>query len=165
MVEVCLKALELGYFEMQFAFQGLADENVWRRPAPGLLSIGELAGHVAYWEAVRLAGNHRDTEGCRITSPLVDLRFQYYTPSVQNPPSDEHQAMNAEQVYRELLRVHQEAVADFKSRNLDIDAELPGAPPGYNYRHVLEYLAFHIAYHVGQMYSVRHLLGEQPPDN
>jgi hypothetical protein len=165
MKEAYLKVLEVGYYEVQFAFEGLADENVWRRPAPALLSIGELAGHTAYWEAVRLAGNHRDTTGCRITSPLVDPRFQYYTASLHTPPSDEHQAMTAEHVHRELIRVHTEAVAHFKSVDIDIDAPLPGAPPDYNYRHVLEYLAFHVAYHVGQIYSARHLLGEQPPDN
>ena len=57
MVEACLKLLELGYFEVKCAFEGLADENVWKRPAPGLLSVGELAGHHAFWEAVRLAGD------------------------------------------------------------------------------------------------------------
>ena len=54
--EKYLEVLELGYFEVQFAFEGLADENVWKRPAAGLISVGELAGHIAYWEAVRLAG-------------------------------------------------------------------------------------------------------------
>src|ERR1700756_5470009 len=56
MVEVYLKLLEQGYYEVKFAFEGLADENVWKRPAPGLLSVGELAGHIAFWEAVRLGG-------------------------------------------------------------------------------------------------------------
>src|SRR5690349_17597692 len=46
MVEACLKLLEVGYYEVQFAFEGLADENVWERPAEGLLSVGELAGHL-----------------------------------------------------------------------------------------------------------------------
>ena len=53
MVEAYLKLLEQGYYEVKFAFEGLADENVWRRPAVGLLAVGELAGHVAFWEAVR----------------------------------------------------------------------------------------------------------------
>ena len=56
MVEVYLRLLEQGYDEVKFAFEGLADNNVWKRPAEGLLSVGELAGHIAYWEAVRLAG-------------------------------------------------------------------------------------------------------------
>ena len=56
MVEVYLRLLEQGYHEVKFAFEGLADDNVWKRPAEGLLCVGELAGHIAYWEAVRLAG-------------------------------------------------------------------------------------------------------------
>ena len=60
MMEAYLKVLELGYFEVKEAFEGLADENVWKRPAEGLLSVGELAGHIAYWEAVRLAGEGGD---------------------------------------------------------------------------------------------------------
>jgi hypothetical protein len=54
MTKTYLEILEEGYFEVQEAFKGLADENVWKRPAEGLLSVGELAGHIAYWEAVRL---------------------------------------------------------------------------------------------------------------
>ncbi len=55
MLDAYLEFLELAYFEVKFAFEGLANENVWKRPAAGLLPVGELAGHIAYWEAVRLA--------------------------------------------------------------------------------------------------------------
>jgi len=56
MLEAYLEVLEEGYYEVKVAFEGLADENLWKRPAVGLLSVGELAGHIAYWEAVKLAG-------------------------------------------------------------------------------------------------------------
>src|SRR5437867_450947 len=72
MVEACLKLLEQGYYEVKIAFEGLADENVWKRPAPGLLSVGELAGHLAFWDAVRLAGDGPDPAQCRVSSPLID---------------------------------------------------------------------------------------------
>src|SRR5205807_8520445 len=62
MVEAYLSVLELGHYELKIAFEGLADENVWKRPAEGLLSVGELAGHIAYWEAVRLAGEGGDSD-------------------------------------------------------------------------------------------------------
>src|SRR5436309_3421107 len=62
MVEAYLSILELGHYELKIAFEGLADENVWKRPAEGLLSVGELAGHIAYWEAVRLAGEGGDSD-------------------------------------------------------------------------------------------------------
>jgi len=178
MVEVYLRLLEQGYYEVKFAFEGLADENVWKRPAEGLLSVGELAGHIAYWEAVRLAGEGGEPEPeangvslmpdlakCRVSSPLIDHRFAYYPTTLATPPSEQHRAMTAQQVCSELLRVHEEAVAHFKARNPDLESTPPGWPPDHTYGAFLEYLVFHIAYHTGQMYSVRHLLGEETPDN
>src|SRR5438105_11820658 len=164
MVEACLELLELGYYEAKFAFEGLADENVWKRAAPGLLSVGELAGHHAYWEAVRLAGDGEDLAKCGVKSPLIDTRFRYYPLTIATPPSEQHLAMTAEQVCNELLRVHGEAVAHFKALNPDPDTRIPGEPH-FTYGEYLKYAVFHLAYHTGQMYSVRHLLGEEPPDN
>ncbi len=177
-VEVLLKVLDQGYYEVKEAFDGLADENVWKRPANGLLSVGELAGHVAYWEAVRLSGEggepETDANGisllpdlakCRVSSVLIDPRFGYYTTTIATSPSDEHLAMTAQQVCTELLWVHQESVAHFKARNPDLESPVPGWPPNWTYGAFLEYLMFHIGYHTGQMYSVRHLLGEETPDN
>jgi hypothetical protein len=163
--EACLKQLELDYYEITFAFEGLSDENVWRRPAPGLLSVGELAGHIAYWEAIRLAGEGEDLARCRVKSPLVDARFRYYPGTLAQPAAEPPLAMTAEQVCRELLRVHEESIAHFKALNPRPEAPIPGDPGGFTYGAYLEYLAFHVAYHTGQMYSVRHLLGERTPDN
>lgn len=170
MVEAYLEVLEEGYYEVKFAFEGLADENLWKRPAEGLLSVGELAGHIAHWEAVRLAGEVGETlkpdlAKCRVISPLIDHRFRYYPMTIATPPSEEHLAMTAEQVCSELLRVHNESVAHFKALSPDLDSCPPGCPPNYTYRAFLKYLAFHVAYHTGQMFSVRHLLGEETPDN
>jgi hypothetical protein len=178
MLEAYLEILDLDYFEIKEAFGGLADENVWKRPAEGLLSVGELAGHIAYWEAMRLAGegqavslmgegqeSETDLPGSRVSSPLVDSRFRYYTTTLATPPSEQHLAMTAEQVCSELLRVHEESVAHFKALNPDMDSPLPGWPGGWTFGASLKYLVFHVGYHTGQMYSVRHLLGEETPDN
>jgi len=167
--EVYLKVLDVGYFEVTEAFKGLADENVWKRPAEGLLSVGEMAAHIAYWEAVRLAGEGGerppDLAKCRVSSPLVDHRFNYYSTTLATLPSEQHLAMTAEQVCQELVRIHEAAVADFKTRNPDLESCPPGWPSGHTYGDFLRYLAFHIAYHTGQVYSARHLLGEETPDN
>jgi hypothetical protein len=163
MIETYLAMLDEGYYEVAFAFAGLADENVWKRPAPGLLSIGEMAGHIAYWEATRLAS--KGNGECHITSPLIDNRFAYYPNTMETLPSAEHLAMTAEQVCAELIRVHNESVAYFRAQSPDLDSCPPGMSENYTYRAFLTYASFHIAYHVGQMYSVRHLLGETTPDN
>jgi DinB superfamily len=169
MVEAYLGVLELGYFEVKVAFEGLADENVWKRPTEGLLSVGELAGHIAFWEAVRLAGEGGEPEPdlakCQVSSPLIDRRFQYYPTTIAIPPSEQHLAMTAEQVCGELLRVHEEAVVHFKALNPDLESTPPGWPTYWTYGESLKYAVFHVSYHVGQMYSVRHLLGEETPDN
>lgn len=167
--EIHLAVLEEAYCEAKIAFEGLADAHVWKRPAEGLLSIGELAGHIAYWEAIRLAGEDRDDEAdlakCRVSSPLIDNQFRYYPAILATPLSEEHRAMTAEAVCGELLRVHNEAMAFFKTLNPDLNASLPGLPPNFTYRAVLMYAGFHVAYHTGQIYTVRHLLGDKTPDN
>ena len=170
MLDPYLKALDLCYFEVTEAFKGLADEHVWKRPDGGLLSVGELAGHVAYWEAVRFAGDGtsgcaRDLSNCKISSPLLDPRFAYYTSTVAAAPSEAHLAMTGEQVLAELLRVHREAMEHLKALNPDLESPPPHWSPKSNYGELLRYVAFHAAYHTGQMYSVRHLLGEETPDN
>src|SRR5436190_9121546 len=101
MVEAYLSVLELGHYELKIAFEGLADENVWKRPATGLLSVGELAGHLAYWEAVRLAGEggeqpEPDLARCRVRNPLIDHQFAYYPTTLATPPSEQHLSMTAE---------------------------------------------------------------------
>ena len=96
---------------------------------------------------------------------MIDHRFGYYPTTIATPPSEQHLAMTAEQVCSELVRVHEEAVAHFKALNPDPDSCPPGCPPHYTYGEFLRYAVFHVSYHTGQMYSARHLLGEQTPDN
>jgi len=175
--EAYLKVLDVGYFEVQEAFQGLADENVWKRPAEVLLSVGELAGHIAYWEAVRLAGEGLvsvaaaggellpDLAKCRVSGPFIDHRFMYYPITLAHPPEEQHLVMTADQVRQELVRVHEEAVAHFRALSPDLESEPLGKPSDQTYGNSLRYLAFHVAYHTGQIYTARHLLGEQTPDN
>lgn len=168
-MEDALAGLELSMFELGEAFKGLKDVNVWKRPAPGLLSIGEQAGHMAYWEAVRLASDGTDNSdrpdlsSCKVKSPLIDEGFRYYTTSVKSPPPDDCLKMTADQVWAELQRVHKQSIAHFKALNPDLDSPAPWWHS--TYRDYLLYAAFHTAYHTGQIYSVRHLLGETPPDN
>lgn len=167
-LDALLEMLELSFYELQFAFEGLAHEHVWKRPAPQLLSIGEIAGHCAYWHMVRLVApdaNDPDLSRCPVSSPLIDRRFRYYPGTLAEPPSEEHRALTAEQVYAELVRVHRETIERFKLLNPDLDTAPPGCEPQFTYREHLKYQAFHIAYHTGQIYSVRHLLGEKTPDN
>lgn len=168
MVEAYLEVLEDAYFEVTEAFRGLSDGNVWKRPAKGLLSIGEIAGHMAYWEAVKFAGTagrEPDIAELPVKSLLIDPRFRYYSTTVDTAPSAEHLAMTAEQVGSELLRVHKEAFALFTARKPDLESSPAGWPENYTWRALLRYAPIHVAYHTGQIYSARYLFGEDPPDN
>jgi hypothetical protein len=169
MLDIYLEVLDEGYFEVKEAFKGMADAHAWKRPAETLLSAGEIAGHVAYWQAVKFAGGiavpDPDLSKCPIKSLLIDPRFRYYTTTLDTSPSPEQLAMTASEVCAELVRVHTESVAHLRALNPDLDSRPPGCPPHYTYRWFLKYAIFHVAYHTGQIYSARHLLGEQPPDN
>lgn len=164
-----LSQLDLCYFEITEVFNGLADSNVWKRPDAKLLSIGELAGHMAYWEAVRFGGDsddggaHRDLSNCNIKSSLLDPRFGYYTSTVDILPLQSHLEMTGPEILGELTRIHREAMNSLRARNPDLESQAPHWHGSYS--ELLKYVAFHAAYHTGQMYTVRHLLGETPPDN
>jgi hypothetical protein len=165
MLDTYLKLLDLDFFELTEAFKGLADENVWRRPAPTLLSVGELAGHISYWESLRFTGSGQDSSTIKLESLLIDDRFSYYSNTLPTQPSGEHLAMTAQQVGDELQRVHRESAAYLKELNPDLSAKAPGLSDFWTYEESIKYTVFHVAYHTGQMYSVRHLLGEKTPDN
>jgi DinB superfamily len=170
MLDVYLQLLELDYFELSEAFKGLQDDHVWVRPAEGLLSIGELAGHVAYWEATRFAGEmdadgRPDLSKCKISSPLIDHRFAYFTTTIQQTGVDERIHMPAEWVGKELTRIHRESVGHLKALNPDLNAHVPGWGSHWTWGESIRYTIFHVAYHTGQIYTARHLLGEETPDN
>jgi hypothetical protein len=153
-LDLLIKALDSAQWELSEAFKGLPDGDVWKRPDPRLLSVGELAAHVAYWEAKSFFGD--DFE-----SPLTGPASRYYTSNVGEPLE---LPMGAEAVLAEVRRIHEAAKASFLAE--PHDSEEKNANRGdWTWGFTLEYQLFHVAYHAGQMYSVRHLLGHQPVDN
>ena len=54
---------------------------------------------------------------------------------------------------QELLRVHSEVVALCRERIVDVTSHPPTCPPERTYEELLEYQAFHFAYHAGQIYD------------
>lgn len=153
-LDFLVKALDTAHWEMGEAFKGLPDEDVWKRPDPRLLSVGELAAHVAYGEAESFLGSGFE-------SPLVVGAAHYYTRNVDQPFE---LPMRAEAVLSELRRVHEAAKAAWAANPHDPEEPNPHRD-GWSWGMTLEYQAFHVAYHTGQIYSVRHLLGHQTVDN
>jgi hypothetical protein len=153
-LDLLIKALDTTIWEMSEAFKGLTDEDVWKRAHPRLLSVGELAAHIAYWEATSFFGHSFE-------SPLIISEAKYYTTNVQEPFELQ---LGAEAVLAEVRRIHEAAKASFLSN--PHDSEEPNSNRGaWTWGFTLEYQVFHVSYHTGQMYSVRHLLGHQTVDN
>lgn len=160
-LEALIGAWDEGHREFKIALEGLPNEDLWKRPHPRLLSIGELAGHIAFWEAVWTmgGGNDRpDLEQIPIKTPLLDHSFRYYTTNVDRPFEV---LLGVTQVLDEVARVHEAAkkvVAD-----LGVEDLYPGQWGTWG--SLVQYQVFHVAYHTGQVYSVRHLMGHTPEDN
>lgn len=162
-LDLLVKALDEGHWELSEAFDGLPDEDVWRRPHPRLLSIGEIAGHITYWKALKLIGQEPkpDLADLPIKSPLVDEAFRYYTVNVKEPKKLE---LGAKEVFDEATRVHNEAKAALMQLKPDLEDKVQGFQQS-TWGQILQYQVFHVAYHTGQIYSVRHLLGHETKDN
>ncbi|MBS1718280.1 MAG: DinB family protein [Armatimonadetes bacterium] len=164
-LDLMIKAWDTCHFELGEAFKGLPDEDVWRRAHPRLLSFGELVGHMMYWEAVRFTGPNLsedlDLSEVGVKSPLVDHAFRYYTSNVENTKA---LSMGAEEMWAEVQRIHAFTKAVITNANPDSEDPIPSQPKS-TWGFALEYQVFHLGYHTGQCYSVRHLLGHETVDN
>jgi uncharacterized damage-inducible protein DinB len=156
-----IEAWDEGHREFAIALGGLPDEDLWTRAHPRLLSVGELAGHVAYGQAIWTMGDgskQPDLEPFPIKSPLIDHAFRYYLNQVDQPVKLD---IGTARVLDELTKIHQAA------RSIAGTKESDDIYPGHwrTWGNLVQYQAFHVAYHTGQAYSVRHLMGHETEDN
>lgn len=154
LLESLIAAIDLAYWELGEAFSGLPDEDVWKRPHPRLHSVGEIASHIAFGEDVGFTGGWPD-------NPFLERCARYYPTAIATPLVMD---MKADEVYRQLQRVHENAKQAVLALQPDLDSPNPHRE-GWTWRQALEYTAFHVAYHTGQIYSARHLLGHETVDN
>jgi hypothetical protein len=153
-LDLLIAALDTAHWELGEAFKGLPDADVWKRAHPRLLSVGELATHIAYWEDVGATGGTTD-------SPFLKENARYFMSAIETPLV---LSIGAEALYREVERVHEAVKAALVAAELDSE-EINPHRDGWTWRQSIEYMAFHVAYHTGQVYSVRHLLGHETVDN
>jgi uncharacterized damage-inducible protein DinB len=154
------EAWDEAHREFAIALDGLPDEDLWKRAHPRLLSVGELAGHIAYWQAAWMLGggsDKPDLDELPIKSPLLTEAFRYYTTNVDQSTALE---LTTDQVREEVARIHAAAKAALSEVGRD-------DPHGQwrTWGNLVQYQVFHVAYHTGQAYSVRHLLGHETEDN
>lgn len=153
-VRLLLKAYDSAFWELGESLTGMPDEDVWKRADPALLSVGELAAHIAYWEAQSCFGDAME-------SALFAGHKRYYPDSVQQSVDSQ---LGAQAMVDELGRVHTACRGIYASLGPDLGTPNPHRE-GWSWEYTLIYVAFHLAYHAGQIYSVRHLLGHQTVDN
>lgn len=153
-MEVLVKSIDCAIWELGEAFSGLQDEDLWKRPSPEVLSVGELAAHCAYGEIQAFMGGD-------LESPLNTSAAEYYPHTVATPFS---LPMTADEVFSEIKRVHEACKASILSEPKEYEDQNPWRAD-WTWGYSLIYIAFHYAYHTGQMYSVRHLLGHETADN
>ncbi|MBX3097739.1 MAG: DinB family protein [Fimbriimonadaceae bacterium] len=153
-IDALIKSLDSSYFELGEAFADFPDIDLWTRPHPKLLSVGELAAHIAYGE-----GSSFFESG--VDSPLNVRDARYYPHTVGTPVV---LSMSAAEVLEEVNRVHEVCKAAFLADPKPYDALNP-LRGDWSWGYTLEYAAFHVAYHTGQIYSVRHLLDHETADN
>lgn len=148
-----IEAWDEGHWEFTLAFEGLSDDDLWLRPHPTLLSLGELAGHVAYNEALL-------TPEASVDSPLNDKAFDYFPHQLETAIK---KSLNVAQVLEEVKKVHEAAKAQVAQVE-DFDEIVPWRKD-WTWGQCVQYRVFHVAYHTGQAYSVRHLMGHTTTDN
>lgn len=155
-----IAAWDEAHREMGIALENIPAEDVWKRAHPRLLSVGEIVGHVAFWQAVSTLGGgspEPDPSALPIQSPLISQAFRYYTQNVDQPV---HLALDGQQLAQELAKIHAAAKRALATTNLEDPHPNWGTWGG-----LLQYQVFHVAYHTGQVYSVRHILGHETEDN
>jgi len=153
------RAWDAAHWEFSLVFEDLSDEDLWRRTHPNLLSVGEIVCHMVYWQtnyATKL------NPASMIESPLRRDEARYYLTSVGSPLV---LAMSVDEVAKEFDRVQKLVKETF----LQIDAEessvLTVEGPGRTFGEFADYMVFHVAYHTGQAFSVRHVMGHKTNDN
>jgi hypothetical protein len=152
-ISTLMSAWDEAHWEFTLAFEGLSDQDLWRRASPQLLSVGELASHVAYGEAQLLGAGV-------IESPLVDVRCRYYLDHVHHPVE---LPLGCDEVLAELKSVHEAVTAAIRQVE-SADIPTPGRPE-WTWLQAHRYQVFHVSYHCGQAFSVRHLMGHKTNDN
>jgi hypothetical protein len=153
------EAWDTAFWELSLVFEGLEDGDLWRRPHPRLLSVGEIVAHVVYWletYAAKLDGSYESG------SPLALNEARYYLHNINTPLTP---GMTVSQVATELERVQSEAKKVLLNCPHGRNTPLPFEGPGRTCGQLVDYMVFHTAYHTGQAFSARHVMNHKTNDN
>jgi len=153
------QAWDSAHWEFSLVFEDFNDDDLWRRADPRLLSVGEIVAHMVYAQ-IEYANVLRPDQP--IESPLALRGARYYLTTVGEPITV---AMGVDEIAKELDRVQKAAKAVFLADSHERGDALTFRGPGRTFGEFADYMIFHVAYHTGQAFSVRHLMGHKTNDN
>ena len=87
---------------------------------------------------------------------------RYYLVTVEEPLKLE---IGVEELAREFDRVQKAVKKVFLDSPMTRNDALSFQGPGRTFGEFADYMVFHVAYHTGQAFSVRHLMGHRTNDN
>lgn len=151
------QAFDTVVWEYSLVFEDLNDADLWRRAHPSLLSVGELTAHVVYAMVSRANALNPSAE---LSSPLAVEAADYY---LRNVEKSFELPMTVAEVAAELERVAKAARDAWLAVDRSRDEE-SGTGLG-TLGNLADYMVFHVSYHAGQAFSVRHLMGHKTNDN
>jgi len=153
------QAWDSAHWEFSLVFENLLNDDLWRRAHPNLLSVGEIVCHMVYWQ-LNYANKFKPEVG--LASPLNHDEARYYLTTVEKPLQLD---LTVQEVAQEFDRVQKEVKAVFQQVDAERDSPLTIEGPGRTFGEFADYMVFHVAYHTGQAFSVRHLMGHKTNDN
>lgn len=153
------QAWDSGFWEFSLVFEEMEDADLWVRPHENLLSVGEIACHVVY-SLVTYA--NKVGANPELTSSLSVKEASYYLHNIGAPIQ---LALGVADVAAEVDRVQRAVKAVFLAAAAERDEPLAFDGPGRTFGEFADYMVFHIAYHTGQAFSVRHIMGHKTNDN
>ena len=167
-VETLIRAWDWSYVDVDMAFEGLTSEVLHRRPNDRIPSIAEMTAHTAYSEASIILRYLLGIPKEEWPEHLM-LRDPYGWPPriLAEPPRAELLALSAEEVKGAWLEHHRHFIKAMDAFPLSLEHrfsdEWSEAAPDVETR--LRFAAYHVGYHVAQIYSNRHFFGDDTPDN
>jgi hypothetical protein len=167
-VQTLIRAWDWSYVDVDMAFDGLSDEVLHRRPNHHIPSIAEMVAHTAYSEASIILRYLLGIPKEEWPGHFM-LRDPYGWPPrlLAEDPKPELLALSAQEVKAAWLNHHRrfrDAMEGFAlPASTRFTDEWSEAAPDVETR--LRFAAYHVGYHVAQIYSNRHFFGDETPDN
>lgn len=152
------QAWDSAHWEFTLVFEDFVDVDLWRRGHPNLLSVGEITAHVCYW---LIAHARRHNAGFEFESPLQREEVRYFEMPLGAPLV---LPMTVAECQAEFERVQKAVKAVYLESPYAMDDPMENGP-GHTFGDLANYMVFHVAYHAGQAFSVRHLMGHETNDN